>query len=290
MHIDLSQKRVIVTGASRGIGRAIARAFAAEGARVAICARSEADVRVAGDELALTAKAVIARAVDVTDSAGVTRFVDEIAQAWGGVDVLINNAGQGRSGNIDTLKPEEILEHANVLQMGHFRFIQAVVPHMRKQRWGRIVEINAMAGAYPTPDGIPSVINRASCIALSKTLGMSLPKDNILVNTLNMGWIDTGQWDRHYREMPEGSCTREEFNRMVLKVVPLGRFGTPEDVAGMALFLSSDYASFISAASIDIAGGMQGQIAYYPTLKRDFNDAMKARVAAAVAAAAKDAA
>jgi NAD(P)-dependent dehydrogenase (short-subunit alcohol dehydrogenase family) len=281
MNIDLSEKRVIVTGASRGIGRAIARAFAAEGARVAICARTEADVKAAGDELAKTARAVIAKPVDVTDTAGVKRFVDEVAEQWGGVDVLVNNAGQGRSGNIDTLTPEQILEHANVLQMGHFRFVQSVVPHMRKQRWGRIIEINALAGAIPTPDGIPSVINRASCIALSKTLGMSLPKDGILVNTLNMGWIDTGQWNRHFNEMPAGSCSREEFDQMVLKVVPLGRFGKPEDVAGMALFLASEYASFISAASIDIAGGMQGQIAYYPTLKRDFNDAMKARMAQA---------
>lgn len=281
MNIDLSQKRVIVTGGSRGIGRAIARAFADEGARVAICARTAADVDAAGRELAGRAQDVIAQAVDVTDTQAVRRFVDEVAEAWGGVDVLVNNAGQGRGGNLETLTPEQILEHANVLQMGHFRFVQAVVPHMRKQRWGRIIEINALAGAIPTPDGIPSVINRASCIALSKTLGMSLPKDGILVNTLNMGWIDTGQWDRHYKEMPAGSCSREEFDRMVLKVVPLGRFGKPEDVAGMALFLASDYAAFISAASIDIAGGMQGQLAYYPTLKRDFTEAMQARLAAA---------
>ena len=279
MHIDLSNKRVIVTGASRGIGRAIARAFSAEGARVAICARTEADLNAVATELARSAQAVIARAVDVTDTHGVKRFVDEVVEHWGGVDVLVNNAGQGRAGNIDTLTPEQILEHANVLQMGHFRFVQAVVPHMRKQRWGRIVEINALAGVHVTPDGIPSVINRAACIAMSKSLGMSLAKENILVNTLNMGWIDTGQWDRHFKEMPTG-CSREEFDAMVLKVVPLGRFGKPEDVAGMALFLASDYAGFISAASIDIAGGMGGQIAYYPTLKRDFNEAMKARAVA----------
>lgn len=277
MHIDLSNKRVIVTGASRGIGRAIARAFAAEGARVAICARTAADLEAAGTDLqSRGASDVIARAVDVTDTAGVRQFVEDIAARWGGIDVLINNAGQGRGGNLETLTPEQILEHANVLQMGHFRFVQAVVPHMRQQRWGRIVEINALAGVVPTPDGIPSVVNRAACVAMSKSLGMSLAKDNILVNTLNMGWIDTGQWDRHYREMPAG-CSREEFDQMVLKVVPLGRFGKPEDVAGMALFLASDYASFISAASIDIAGGMGGQIAYYPTLKRDFYEAVKAR-------------
>nr|WP_315189893.1 SDR family oxidoreductase [uncultured Albidiferax sp.] len=281
MHIQLTDKRVIVTGGSRGIGRAIARAFAAEGARVAICARTEADVQAAGaDLLARGAQAVIARAVDVTDTAAVKQFVEEIAQTWGSVDVLVNNAGQGRGGNLDTLTPEQILEHANILQMGHFRFIQAVVPHMRAQRWGRIIEINALAGTQITPDGIPSVTNRAACIAMSKSLGMSLPKDNILVNTLNMGWIDTGQWDRHFKEMPPGT-SRAEFDAMVLKVVPLGRFGKPEDIAGMALFLASEYAAFISAASIDIAGGMGGQIAYYPTLKRDFIDSMHARNLAA---------
>jgi 3-oxoacyl-[acyl-carrier protein] reductase len=276
MHIDLSGKRVIVTGASRGIGLAIARAFAEEGARVAICARTAEAVDATGKELGQRAQAVIARAVDVTDSAGVKAFVEEVAASWGGVDVLVNNAGQGRGGNLDTLTPEQILEHANILQMGHFRFVQAVVPHMRRQRWGRIVEINALAGAIPTPDGIPSVINRAACLALSKSLGMSLAKDNILVNSLNMGWIDTGQWERHFREVGPG-VTREEFDRMVLKVVPLGRFGKPEDVAGMALFLASDYAGFISAASIDIAGGLQGQIAYYPTLKREFTEMVRER-------------
>lgn len=276
MHIDLSGKRVIVTGASRGIGLAIARAFAREGAKVAICARTKEAVEATGTALAQSAQEVIARAVDVTDTMGVQAFVHEVAEVWGGVDVLVNNAGQGRGGNLDTLTPEQILEHANILQMGHFRFVQAVVPYMRKQKWGRIIEINALAGAIPTPDGIPSVINRAACIALSKTLGMSLPKDNILVNTLNMGWIDTGQWERHFKEVGPG-VTREEFNDMVLKVVPLGRFGKPEDVAGMALFLASEYAAFISAASIDIAGGLQGQIAYFPTLKRDFTEMVRQR-------------
>ena len=276
MHIDLRGKRVIITGASRGIGKAIAQAFANEGAKVAICARTLEAVTTAGQELESTAQAVIARAVDVTNTTGVKAFVTEVAETWGGVDVLVNNAGQGKGGNLDTLTPEAILEHANILQMGHYRFVQAVVPYMRAQHWGRIIEINALAGSVPTPDGIPSVINRASCIALSRSLGMSLARDNILVNSLNMGWIDTGQWERHYKEMPPG-VSREEFNEMVLKVVPLGRFGKPEDVAGMALFLASEYAAFISAASIDISGGMGGQIAYFPTLKRDFVETARKR-------------
>jgi hypothetical protein len=277
MNIDLSQKRVIVTGASRGIGKAIASAFAREGVRLAVCARTAEAIEAAGEEFRkLGAKDVIAVSLDVRDTAAVRGFVDQVAKTWDGVDVLVNNAGQGKSGTVETLVPEDILDHANNLQVAHFRFVQAAAPHMRKQKWGRIININALAGAVIPPDGIPSVSNRAAGIAMSKLLGQALAKDNILVNTLNMGWIDTGQWERHYKEMPT-TISRTEFFDMVTKVVPLGRLGQPEEIAGMVLFLASDYATFISAASIDIAGGMQGQIAYYPTLKRELREEGLAR-------------
>lgn len=272
MQIDLSEKRVIVTGATRGIGKAIASAFAGEKLRLAICARTEESVAKAKQELLeLGAREVIATALDVKDTEAVRAFVETVATSWGGVDVLVNNAGQGKGGTVDTLVPEDILEHANNLQVAHFRFVQAVVPHMRKQQWGRIININALAGSVIPADGIPSATNRAAGIALARLLGQNLASDNILVNTLNMGWIDTGQWERHYREMPE-TISRDEFFEMVTKVVPLKRLGQPEEIAGMVLFLASDFASFISAASIDIAGGMQGQIAYYPTLKRELRE------------------
>ncbi|NWE54273.1 SDR family oxidoreductase [Brevundimonas sp. P7753] len=283
MHIDLSAKRVIVTGASRGIGRAVATAFAREGVRLAICSRSADTLEaVAGDLRALGAAEVIAVPLDVRDTAAVRAFTAQVAEAWGGVDVLVNNAGQGKGGSLETLEPEDILDHADNIQVAHFRFVQAVVPHMRKQKWGRIININALAGALPTPDGIPSVTNRAAGIALSKLLGQQLAKDNILVNSLNMGWIDTGQWDRHYKEMPS-TISREEFLEMVVKIVPLGRFGRPEEVAHVCLFLASDLASFLSAASIDVSGGLQGAIAYYPTLKREMEDLGRAREAALAA-------
>jgi 3-oxoacyl-[acyl-carrier protein] reductase len=281
VHIDLKDKRVVVTGASRGIGAAVAKGFAREGARLAICARNAEAIQATGREAELLgAQSVVASAIDVRDTEQVRAWIDDIAKTWGGVDVLVNNAGQGRGGNIDTLKPEEILEHANALQVAHFRCAQAVVPHMRRQKWGRIININALAGVIPTPDGIPSVSNRAAAIAMSRSLGMALAKDNILVNSLNMGWIDTGQWDRHYREMSP-TISRQEFLTMATKVVPLGRFGKPEDVVGMVLFLCSEFAGFITAASIDISGGLQGQIAYYPTLKRELMELGIAREKAA---------
>lgn len=283
MHIDLSGKRVIVTGASRGIGRATAMAFAREGVRLAICSRSQDTLDAVAEELrAQGATEVIAVALDVRDTASVRAFVKKVGEAWGGVDVLVNNAGQGKGGNLDTLEPEDILDHANNLQVAHFRFVQAAVPYMRAQKWGRIININALAGAIPTPDGIPSVSNRAAGIALAKLLGQNLARDNILVNSLNMGWIDTGQWDRHYKEMPS-TITREEFLEMVVKIVPLGRFGQPEEVANVCVFLASDLATFLSAASIDVSGGLQGAIAYYPTLKREMQELGREREAAIAA-------
>lgn len=279
MNIDLGGKRVVVTGASRGIGLAIATAFAREGARLAICARSADRLETVAESMrGLGARSVIAVPLDVSCTASVRAFVAQVADEWGGVDVLVNNAGQGKGGSLESLEPEDILDHANNLQVAHFRFIQAVVPHMRAQRWGRIININGLAGAIPTPDGVPSVTNRAAGIALTKLLGQQLGQDNILVNSLNMGWIDTGQWDRHYAEMPN-TISREEFFAMATKVVPLARFGRPEEVAGVCLFLASDLASFVSSASIDVSGGLQGQIAYYPTLKREMQELGRAREA-----------
>ncbi|MFN7619297.1 MAG: SDR family oxidoreductase, partial [bacterium] len=242
----------------------------------------EALAIVAEEMRALGAADVIAVALDVRDTAAVRAFVEQVALAWDGVDVLVNNAGQGKGGSIESLEPEDILDHANNIQVAHFRFVQAVVPHMRKQKWGRIININALAGALSTPDGIPSVTNRAAGIALSKLLGQQLAKDNILVNSLNMGWIDTGQWDRHYKEMPS-TITREEFLEMIVKIVPLGRLGQPDEVANVCVFLASDLATYLSAASIDVSGGLQGAIAYYPTLKREMQELGLEREAALAA-------
>jgi 3-oxoacyl-[acyl-carrier protein] reductase len=270
MHVDLTDKRVIVTGGSRGIGLAIAAAFAREGARVAICARNEPALEQVAAELG---DRVIARSVDVKDTAAVRAFVDDVAEEWGGVDVLVNNAGQTMAGGLDDLEPAQLSEHAELMQVAHFRVAQAVVPYMRRQRWGRIIGINAVVGHEPTGAGIGPVVNRAACLALSHSLAMSLAPDNILVNSLNMGWIETGQWQR-------GDLAQDEFKLAAIKTCPLGRMGTPDDVVGITLFLASDLASYITGASIDVAGGLKGQIAYYGDL---VNDLVEARSVAAPA-------
>lgn len=263
MDMDLSGTRVLVTGGSRGIGRAIATAFAKEGAKVAICARSGAALDEAAAALHEITPDIFHRATDVKDDSAVQSLVDDVAAKWGGIDVLINNAGQTMGGGVDDVEPSAIAEHAEMLQIAHYRVARAVIPHMRKQRWGRIIGINAVVGHEPTPAGIAPVVNRAACLALSSSLSMALGPDNILVNSVNMGWIDTGQWSAG------GVLAAGAFRTAALKTCPLGRMGTPDDVTGIVLFLASKHANYISGASIDVAGGLKGQIAYFGNLVQD---------------------
>ncbi len=263
MKLELHGKRVLVTGGSRGIGLAIAMAFAREGARVAICARDPVALQKAGQRLHEVAPDVLHSPVDVTNTQEVQAFVKAIADTWDGIDILINNAGQTMAGGIDEIGPDVIAEHAQMLQIAHYRVAQAVIPHMRKQRWGRIIGINAVVGHQPTPSGIAPVVNRAACLALSNSLSMALGPDNILVNSVNLGWIDTGQWG------DGGVLGNGAYKAAALKTCPVGRMGTPEDVTGIVLFLASEHASYISGASIDVAGGLKGQIAYFGNLVSD---------------------
>jgi 3-oxoacyl-[acyl-carrier protein] reductase len=264
MHIDLSDLRVLVTGASRGIGRAIARGFAAEGCRLAICSRDDAAIQESAEDLrALGAKEVVARAVDVGSTPAVGAFVEEVAEAFGGLDVLVNNAGQGRSGTVDTLTAEQLLEHANLIQGAHLRLASAVVPHLRRAGGGRIININAVAGKFPQPNGIPSSVNRAAAMALSDALASSLGPDGILVNSVNLGFVDTGQWVRH-RDHQAPHATVEQVQQAYASSIPLGRMATPEDVAGVVLFLAGPGASYITRASIDVTGGL-GVARMFPT-------------------------
>jgi NAD(P)-dependent dehydrogenase (short-subunit alcohol dehydrogenase family) len=254
--IDLSDKRVIVTGGSRGVGRALAGGFAAEGARVAVCARGGETLDEAAAALREEgAKDVLARVVDVRSTDQVQAFVEEVAQLWGGVDVLVNNAGQGRSGTVDTLSAEQLIEHANLIQGSHLRMASAVVPHMRQQHWGRIININAIAGKYPQPTGIGSSVNRAAALALSDSLASGLGPDGILVNSVNLGFVDTGQWVRH-RDEGAPNATVEQVQEVYSEAIPLGRMAKPRDVVGIVLFLASDWASYITRASIDVSGGI----------------------------------
>jgi NAD(P)-dependent dehydrogenase (short-subunit alcohol dehydrogenase family) len=252
VNLGLEGRRALVTGGSKGLGAAIARELVSEGVRVAICSRSGDEVLAAAEKLGVT----YAQAADVTDPEQVSDFVAHSAEELGGIDFLVNNAGGAHPGNFETLTDENWAADYDVKVFSLIRCSRAVLPHMRAAAGGRIVNIGAVYSRYPDPTFFATSVNRAAGNSFTKTLALEVAKDNILVNGVNIGFVSTPQWDNiHQRRAPE--LPREEFfDTIAAQEVPLGRFGTPDEVSGLVTFLLSKRASYITGASIDVAGGM----------------------------------
>jgi 3-oxoacyl-[acyl-carrier protein] reductase len=256
MELGLDGRKAIVTGGSKGLGRAIAELLVREGADVAICARNEEELTATAKELRSGGATVHSQVCDVTDPGQVADLVARSAAALGGIDILVNNAGAAHPGDFDTLSDEDWRADLDVKLFSMIRCSRAVVPHMRARGGGRIVNVNAVYGRYPDPTFFATSVNRAACLSFTKTLAIQLAPENILVNTVNPGYVATPQWKSiHRRRAPELS-EEEFFRRMAEQEVPLGRFGRPDEVAGVVVFLASDRASYITGASVDVAGGM----------------------------------
>jgi 3-oxoacyl-[acyl-carrier protein] reductase len=255
MDLGLRGKVAIVTGASRGLGRAIAVELGREGCALAVCARGEADLVAAVEEFESEGASVFSEVTDVTDPGEVQEFVSGAAAALGGVDILVNNAGRAQPGNFAAITDEQWQADVELKQFSMIRCSREVIPHMRERGGGRIVNINAVLGKNPDPTFFATSVNRAACIAFTKALALELAPENILVNSVNIGLVRASQWERiKERIAPEVSMDRfyEERGREV----PLGRFGEPEEVAAVVVFLASERASYVTGASIDVAGGL----------------------------------
>jgi 3-oxoacyl-[acyl-carrier protein] reductase len=237
----------VVTGAGRGIGHAIAVRLAKEGARVASVSRTAANAQKTADEInAARADAAKAYAVDVADQTAVQKAAAQIFTDFGRVDVLVNNAGVTRDGLSMRMSMDDWDTVLNTNLKGAFNFIQAVMRPMIKQRSGRIINISSIAGLIGNAGQANYAASKAGLIGLTKTLARELASRGITVNAVAPGLIETDMT----------TVLSEEIRQNILKNVPLGRLGEPEDIAGAVAYLASAEAKYITGQVLTVDGGM----------------------------------
>ena len=257
MDLGLQNKVVLVTGSSQGMGRAIAEAFAREGAKVVMCARREAVLHAAAEEIAeQTGAEVEPFRADVTSAEDVEALVRYTVDRFGRLDVLVCNSGGPPAKEFEDICDEEWEQAFQLNLLGFIRLARAAVPHMKKQRWGRILFLTSVSVKQPIRELILSNVIRPGVVGLTKSLATELAPYRILVNNVCPGYVQT---DR-VRELAEAKARQQkrsvaEILRSYGEQIPLGRMGTPEEIADVFVFLASERASYITGVSLHVDGG-----------------------------------
>lgn len=258
MDLGLKGKVALVAAASKGMGKACALGLAAEGARVAMFSRHQADIEAAEAEVRRTTGAeTLAVAGDVNRPEDIARVVGRAVEAWGGVDVLVANAGGPPPGGFEQTTDEQWKAAFEQVHLSVVRLIRAVLPYMKRKRWGRILTIQSSSVKQPVDGLLLSNGVRPAVAGLLKSLALEVAPDNITVNLVLPGRIMTDRFRSHQEERAaRGGRTLEAQIALSTTDIPAGRVGTPEEFASVLVFLASERASYVTGSVIQVDGGL----------------------------------
>jgi NAD(P)-dependent dehydrogenase (short-subunit alcohol dehydrogenase family) len=265
MDLGLQDKVAIITGGSYGIGKAAALSMAQEGARVVLVARrpevleqAVRDIKTATEGIAVPVQG------DVSDRDTAARAVRAAVGSFGHVDILVNNAGVSMAKAFEEVSDDDWESDFDLKVWGAVRFIRTVVPEMRKVGGGRIINVTNLGGRTPGASSMPTSISRAAGIAITKGLSKDLAKDNILVTTVCIGSIKSGQTERRYERLKESNpnVTVEDVWTQTVegRGIPLGRVGETHEAGDVIAFLASERASYLTGIAVNIDGGTSAVI------------------------------
>src|SRR5436190_7497373 len=259
MDLGLAGRACIVTGATRGIGFATACTLCGEGARVLVVGRDPERAEAAASEAAGAGGEAAGIALDVTDPGAGSQAADACREHFGSVDVLVNNAGTSRQIPLERLADDDWQEQLDLHVMGPMRLMQAAAPLMAESGWGRIVNVCSSSGKRPSLSNAAYSVSKAAQLSLSRAFADAHVGDGVLVNAVAPGPVETPLW------MGEGGMadqvarrqgvSREEALEAQRSKIPLGRFGTEEEIAAVIVFLCSERASDVAGAAWSVDGG-----------------------------------
>ncbi len=255
--LNLNGRKAIVTGASLGIGAAISRELADMGAEVFCCARNSDSL----DELSSHSENITGIVADLGGKKGTEAFLSEVKKLTDGVDIIVNNVGASPSRNFLYMEDEDWEDLHQLNLMSAVRCTREFLPYMRKQKWGRVIMIASSAAKYPSAALIDYGATKAALISFSKSLARKYGRDGVLVNSVLPGLIHTAMWERAAGEIANANkTTPEEVIKNNGRTVPVGRYGTSEEVSALVAFLCTNSASYINGTSIEVDGGSAGHI------------------------------
>ena len=258
MDLGLKGRVAIVAASSQGLGRAIAECFAAEGSRVAMCSRDEKKLRKAAQEIRERFEAdIYCEALDVTDAHAIHKFVENVARHFGRIDICVTNAGGPPAKNFLSTTMEEWRRATELNFLSTVAFAHEVIPHMQRNRWGRIVTLTSVTVRQPVADLVLSNAVRAAVVGLVKSLSNEFGKDGILVNNVGPGYAATERLNElaAVRSLAAGKSKEEIFADWA-EASAVKRVGKPEEIADIVVWLASERASYITGQTVLADGGV----------------------------------